>query len=218
MQEFFASVRTQFGPLSQPQVDGFNALLSETLGMKTPHRAYVLATAWHETARKMQPIAEIGKGKGKPYGKPDSTGKAPYGRGYVQLTWRDNYAKADQKLGLGGALAKDYDLAMRADIAAKVIVRGMAEGWFTGKKLDDYTGYVGMRHIVNGTDRANMIAGYAEKFETALRAAATATDARITPTPPPGTAPNPPAPQAQQPRGLLQALLALLAALFTKKG
>lgn len=169
MDEFFAYVRSQFGKLSQPQVDGFNVLLAETRGLDIMSRAYILATAWHETARTMQPIAEYGKGKGKAYGKADGTGKAPYGRGYVQLTWRQNYVNADAKLGLGGVLADNYDKALDPQIAAKIIVRGMLEGWFTGKKLSDYTNYVSMRRIVNGTDRADDIASHAVKFEAALR-------------------------------------------------
>lgn len=172
MTDFFASVRKDFGPLKQSQVDGFNVLLSATKDLSLQHRAYVLATAWHETAFTVQPIAEYGKGKGKKYGKADVTGKAPYGRGYVQLTWRENYVNADKKLGLKGALAANYDLAMEPDIAAKVITRGMVEGWFTGKKLADYTDYRNMRRIVNGTDRAADIAGYAALFEKALCAAA----------------------------------------------
>lgn len=47
-------------------------------------------------------------------------------------------------------------------------MRGCTEGWFTGKKLADYSDYVNMRRVVNGTDRAEMIAGYAETFEAAL--------------------------------------------------
>lgn len=222
MEKFFDAVRVRFGALSQSQVDGFNTLLRETEGMGFIPRAYVLATAWHETARTMQPIAEYGRGRGKPYGKADETGKAPYGRGFVQITWRDNYAKADRKLGLGGALSKDYDLAMRPDTAAKIIARGMTEGWFTGKKLADYTSYRDMRRIVNGTDKAITIAGYAEAFEGALRAAAA--QKPVQPLPPPKVQTPPPAPESQPatppaaPRGLLRALLDLLLAMFTRKG
>ena len=51
----------------------------------------------------------------------------------------------------------------------------MRDGDFTGKDLADYIDedncdYVEARRIVNGTDRAEQIAGYAEKFEAALRA------------------------------------------------
>lgn len=56
--------------------------------------SYVLATVRHETAGTYLPIAEYGKGEGKPYGNPDPlTGKIYYGRGYVQLTWKENYER-----------------------------------------------------------------------------------------------------------------------------
>ena len=50
----------------------------------------------------MQPIEEYGKGSTAAYGQPDpETGQTYYGRGFVQLTWRDNYARADQELDIG---------------------------------------------------------------------------------------------------------------------
>lgn len=168
MDEFFAYLRAALGPLKQSQVDGINTLVAASAGLSIRDRAYILATAWHETAATMQPIAEYGKGKGKPYGVVDATGKAPYGRGYVQLTWRANYVKADSKLGLGGTLAANYDRALEPAIAAKIIVQGMVNGWFTKKRLSDFTNYVDMRSIVNGSDRALLIAGYAQTFEGAL--------------------------------------------------
>lgn len=173
MKAFFDHVRRFFGPLSQPQVDGFMVILNATLTMPMKHRAYVLATVWHETAKTMQPIAEYGKGKGKPYGKPAGPhGKAYYGRGYVQLTWLANYQKA--ALATGRDLVANPDLAMEPDIASVILVRGMTEGWFTGKKLSDFTSYTAMRAIVNGTDKAALIAGHAEVFEDALIAQAMA--------------------------------------------
>lgn len=171
---FFDAIRAHpfGGSLSQSQVDGINDLLGATNSLSAPEIAYVLGTAYWETAHTMQPIREIGDGKGHPYGAVDQTGKAPYGRGYVQLTWRQNYLKADSELGLGGKLAADYDLALDPIIAAKIIVRGMMEGWFTGKKLSDYLGktndFVNARRIINGTDHANDIASIAGNFLTAL--------------------------------------------------
>ena len=170
--EFYAAARPIFGgALSQKQVDGIEALLAATEGLPVSHRAYLLASAKHETAYTMQPIAEYGKGKGKPYGKPGRYGQAQYGRGYVQLTWDDNYARADKALGLNGALLKDFNLAMQPTIAAKILVRGCSEGWFTSKKLSDYLpgDYRGARRVVNGLDKADLIAGYAREFEAALR-------------------------------------------------
>lgn len=181
--EFYAAVRPIFGgALSQKQVDGIEALLAATEGLPITHRAYLMATAKHETADTMQPIAEYGKGKGKPYGKPGRHGQAQYGRGYVQLTWDDNYERADEALGLNGALLKDFNLAMQPTIAAKILVRGCSEGWFTGKKLADYLpgDYRGARRVVNGLDKADLIAGYAREFEAALRLLP---DAPLTPKP-----------------------------------
>lgn len=165
---FYDIVRGAFGPLKQSQVDGIDAILAATEAIGLEHRAYLLATAWHETARTMQPIAEYGKGKGRPYGSPGKYGQAQYGRGYVQLTWDANYAKADKALGLNGALLKDFNLAMQPTIAAQILVRGCVEGWFTGKKLGDYATFREMRRVVNGTDKADAIAEIAETFKDAL--------------------------------------------------
>jgi len=46
----------------------------------------------------------------------------------------------------------------------------MVNGWFTGKKLSDFTDYRNMRRIINGTDKAMEIAGFAKVFEMALNA------------------------------------------------
>ena len=170
---FYNHVRPIFGgALSQKQVDGIEALLAATDRLPITHRAYLLATAKHETADTMQPIAEYGKGKGKPYGKHGKHGQAQYGRGYVQLTWDSNYERADKELGLGGALIKDFNLALQPTIAAQILVRGCIGGWFTGKKLGDYLpDYVPARRVVNGLDKAALIAGYARSFEAAFVAA-----------------------------------------------
>lgn len=177
---FFDAVRQRpfSGSLSQLQVDGLNALLAAGAFLIAPQLAYLLATATHETASTMQPIAEYGHGAGHPYGVVDQTGKAPYGRGYVQLTWRYNYVKADKELGLGGRLAANYDLALEPDIAASIIVDGMVNGWFTGANLDHYItatshDFINARRIINGLDRSSLIAGYANNFLTAIQGATT---------------------------------------------
>lgn len=172
----FDKVRPLFnGKLSQKQVDGINLIVDRYRGISLPMLAYILATAKWETAHTMQPIREYGRGRGRPYGKIDSTGKAPYGRGYVQLTWEYNYKKADVNLQLGGKLAADYDLALDPDIAVRILIRGMEEGWFTGKKLSDYLGdsatradYKHARRVVNGTDKDDEIAAIAMSFAAAL--------------------------------------------------
>lgn len=140
--------------------------------------AYVLATAIHETAGQLRPLREYGKGAGRKYGVPGKHGgQIAYGRGDVQLTWDFNYEKADHELGLGGALIANYDLALDPEISAKILVRGMEEGWFTGKKLADYLQspatpqqFTNARRIVNGTDKAELIAGYAVTMQAGLQA------------------------------------------------
>lgn len=176
--KFYASLRTRdsgvFGTsIKQGQVEGCEAILDEAEKRKTPVRwlAYMLATAYHETAHTMQPIAEYGKGKGRKYGVKGKYGQVPYGRGLVQLTWDYNYEKADEKLRLRGALLNNFDLAMKMGIAVQIMFQGMEEGWFTGKKLSDYPDYRSMRRIINGTDKDALIARYANAFEIALRGA-----------------------------------------------
>jgi hypothetical protein len=173
-------MRDEFGPLSQSQVDGTEALLDEgeKRDIQLHQLAYILSTSWHETAATMMPIAEYGEGEGYEYGEPcpQYDNQVAYGRGYVQLTWYYNYEKADQELSLAGALLENFDLALDPIVASQIIFEGMLEGWFTGKKLGDYvndevTDYYNARRVVNGTDKADLLAGYAESFEKALREA-----------------------------------------------
>lgn len=185
---YFAHVRESLfgGAMSQEQVDGQNVLLGlwEWQATGTPMKdvrwlSYMLATVYHECATRMWPIEEYGLGDGREYGEIDpETGQVYYGRGFVQLTWRENYRNATVKLSLSG----DRDLEWHADraldclIAARVLFRGMAEGWFTGKKLGDYFDAdtddpVNARRIINGNDCDTKIAGYYDLFLAAVRAA-----------------------------------------------
>lgn len=193
---FYAALRRRssgvFGTsLRQTQVDGMERLLTASDGLHVSHVAYLLATAYHETGATMQPIREaFGKTDGDtinrldrawragkmpqvrtPYWRPDATGKAWFGRGYVQLTHRDNYAKAAAITGVD--LLGDPSKAMRPDVAAKILVEGCEVGLFTGKRLSDYlpADPVNARRVINGTDKAALIAGYAKSFEAALREA-----------------------------------------------
>ena len=174
--QFFNIVRKQLhqGKLNQEQVDGYEAILNELdcYNLSTQEKAYMLATAYHETKYTMQPVREA-YWLSEAWRKKNLRYYPHYGRGYVQLTWPFNYERADRELGLNGALVANLDLAMQPDIAAKIMIYGMREGWFTNKKLSDYikagkADYVGARRIINGTDEARKIAGYAEIFEKAL--------------------------------------------------
>jgi predicted chitinase len=90
------------------------------------------------------------------------------GRGYCQITGRTNYTKFK--------IADDPDKALDPVKAFEILETGMRTGIFTGKSLDDYinatkTDYKNARRVINGTDRAKEIAGYAENIELFLRMA-----------------------------------------------
>lgn len=184
-QLFFQRVRESFGPLTPGQVEGINILTAATAHLPLEHRAYILATAWHETGPEdsklhMRPRREIGNRAyfnkynvvtklGQKLGNTlPGDGYLYRGRGYVQLTGRGNYQTAS--LATGRDLVARPDDALDPVIAANIMVNGMRAGWFTGKKLSDYKHYTEMRRVVNGVDMAQTIAGFAARFEHALRA------------------------------------------------
>lgn len=186
---FYASVRGYFGVLNQPQVDGFGTLLQAMGVVRWPiaFAAYGLATAWHETNQTMQPVREA-YWLSEAWRKTNLRYYPWYGRGLVQLTWKGDdraspygYTRADEELDLNGKLLADPDLALDPSIAAQVLVRGMEEGWFCTKGLKDFlplsglgghSAFVGARKIINGSDRADDIAKYADAFQAALTAGA----------------------------------------------
>lgn len=180
---FFENVRDQLfdGALTQQQVDGQNLLIAlfESNYTGTPMDdvrwlAYILATVYHECAMTMWPITEYGSQsylQGKDYW--------PYiGRGFVMITWEENYRNASQQLSLTGTrdLVEHPELALDSLISARILFRGMAEGWFTGKKLGQYFNATkedpeNARQIVNGNDDDKLIAGYYDTFLAALETA-----------------------------------------------
>ena len=180
------------GRITQSQIEGINFKLTawEKSGL-TDIRwlAYMLATSYHETARTMQPIEEYGKGKGKgrPYGQKLRHDRKPYtfpdklyyGRGDVQLTWYENYEVMGKLLGI--PLLEQPELALKPDVSARIMIEGMTRGKsnrgdFTGVSLENYFNTVKddpihARRIINGLDKANLIAGYHDKFLTAIKKA-----------------------------------------------
>lgn len=187
---FFDAMRSRFGPIkTQSKVDGLESILSSMEADQNltdlRHAAYMLATTKLECADEWRPIEEFGRGKGMPYGKafkvvaPDGREfmNSYYGRGYVQLTWQDNYARADRRLNFSGdeSLLLHPERALLPEVAYKIMSMGMREGMFTSRRLDHYINgsrcdYVNARRIINGTDKAQLIATYAEGFEQILRA------------------------------------------------
>lgn len=225
---FFDAIRPMFGGLSTDQVRGLEILLAAVDGLPVRHQAYVLATAYHETAATMQPVREtLAKTDAEaarrlerawkagklpwvktPYWRADN-GKYWIGRGYVQLTHKANYERAGKRMGID--LVADPSAAMSPMLAARIIVQGMSEGWFTGVKMSDCATYRDMRKVVNGMDRADMIAGYAAKFETALLEAERQA-------PRPDVEPVEAMPEAGSQPGLIAAVVTILAALAAYLG
>ena len=204
---FFNVVRgTLFhGSFTQQQVNGMDAILDawedSPRSDNLKHLAYPLATTAHETGFTMAPIEEYGKGQGMAYGVSDpETGQTYYGRGYVQLTWRDNYARADEELNFSGSTSLEWHAERALDhyVAAEVMFQGMEEGWFRSddegrQTLDRYFSDTAdnsyeAREIINGDKSkipswsggvsiGNLIKGYHIQFLAALEAAAAAVSA-----------------------------------------
>lgn len=189
---FFARARAApfGGDLTQSQVDGINNILDEwdrQTFLDVRWLAYILATVFHETAQKMQPISEMG---GDTYLR--SKAYYPwYGRGLVQITWQTNYTKF--------GITNPAD-ALTWPVALRVLFEGMTKGMFTGSALSHWFSPtvddpLNARRIVNGTDRADLIAGYHRAFLAAAKAAAVAPEAApVKPATPAAPIPPKPAP------------------------
>lgn len=236
---------------------------AERRGTPLKHAAYILATDYHETGGQMQPVKETVYASSKdrnpsddtvirrldgawkagklgsvrtPYWRKDADGKSWFGRGLVQITHEANYAKLGLLIGVD--LVRNPSKALELSTAVQILFVGMELGSFTGKNLDDYIAngradYVGARRIVNGTDKAEKIAGYAVAFERALVAAgykAKSFGPGITPKPstPSVSSPNapdlgitPPAKIEQGPvpsGNWLAGIIAAIAKLFSRSG
>lgn len=161
--------------------------------------AYILATAYHETAFRMHPVREglassdesaikiLSRSnccKNKTYWRVDpKTGRGYFGRGYVQLTWDYNYQRADKRFGVeseeydAGSYYWEPDNALAPDSSVKITYDGMIYGWFTGHCLlrhfqpNKQGDWKDARRIINGLDRATDIGEHAQKFEEIIRQA-----------------------------------------------
>lgn len=169
----FNILRDAFGRLTQNHVDNINLIVetAEEYGLDYNQTAYCLATAWHETNKTMLPVIEA-YWLSENWRRKNLRYYPYYGRGYVQLTWEENYRKAGEKLGFD--FVKNPSLVQKPEYAAKILVVGSRDAWFTKYRLSDFINrwkkdYVGARRIINGTDDAILIAGYAYLFEKALR-------------------------------------------------
>ena len=154
--------------------------------------AYVFATVWHETAGTMAPVREAYR-QSEEWRRLNLPYWPHYGRGYVQITHKDNYermaavVKRDLKI-----VIQHRDDFMQPRVAFYVLVYGFKHGSYTGKAIDDYIPnntakseryhyesiaqgikptetllykyYKDARRCINGTDRADRIAWLALEF------------------------------------------------------
>ncbi len=191
--KFFDGIRHQpfDGKLTALQVRGTTAILDEWEKRKlTDLRdlGYMLGTAKWETDHEMYPNFEKGgsayltrlydvKGSNPTRARKNGNtspgdGVKYSGKGYVHLTWKNNYAAMTnliQAAGIKVDLVANPELAMRPDIAAFVMFEGMERGTFTGAKLSTFftptkSDWIGARSIINGTDKAAEIAAIAKAF------------------------------------------------------
>lgn len=235
---FFASARSRtsgiFGTsLSQKQVEGVEAILDEwdrRKGLDSRWLAYMLATAYHETNKTMQPIRELGGRKylskydtgklAKALGntpQADGDGQMFAGRGLVQITGRANY----RKFGIEAT----PDDALKMQTAVTILFDGMIKGLFTGKKLADFFSQkaddpIGARKIVNGKDKATLIAANYKSFLNAIEAGRDVVEPAATPSPVVIPEPVKPTTIEQGPStdgNWLSALLAAIIAIFNRK-
>lgn len=95
------------------------------------------------------------------------------GGGIGQTTGRDSYQKGARLFGMSVEDFVAHNNTTKG--AAQYLVRGMLNGWTTGRKLGDFVGpgrkdYFNARRTWNGTFEAARYAKLAEAFENALRA------------------------------------------------
>lgn len=194
---FFQNARQLLfdGAITSSQVSGLKIFLDYWEGKyyKQDDRwlAYIFGTVHHETGRTFQPVREtfaksdkdaiarlnkaFGSGKltwvKNPYWIVDSDGKSWLGRGYCQITHKHNYIKLSKLVNHD--LVSNPSLAMEPKVAVKIAIEGMVSGAFTGKPLSQYFSgqkqdWRGARRIINGSERADLVASYAKKYYSCI--------------------------------------------------
>lgn len=182
LKTFFDQIRSSIfqGRMSEVQVQSAEAIirLAEEKGLSLNVASYMLATAWGET--RMAPVREGFKDtdaqarayvrkQGYKYAKAVN-GHVYYGRGLVQLTWYKNYRS--------WGIENNPDKALEPAFAAKVLVTGMLDGRYNGRRkgIEFYLDraepdWENARRTVNITDKWELFRSYAIVFRAALRKA-----------------------------------------------
>lgn len=204
LKALYDGVRPIFGgKLTQIRVENIGTIVAafEKHADGDPRKlAYMLATTYHETATRMEPVIETrqaGEAKNpsvdtaiarlesswkrgrmpwvkSAYWRKDKNGRSWLGRGFPQCTHYPNYDTAEDLTGI--PFTQDPDLMLIAENAAPAMVMMMMRGSYTGKKLGDYfsatlTDPKNARRVINGTESAVTVAGYYQKFYPACKAA-----------------------------------------------
>ena len=181
--------------ITASQVKGMEGLLESFLTHgdgKSDTLAYGLATAYHETATRMTPVREglattdagarsavnrlaLRRGPNSAvarYAKPQPPyGHVYYGRGHIQLTWKENYAKSSADAGVD--LVKHPDQMLDPTISGRVLWRGLLDGRWNSRGFGlrhylDTGDLINARRTVNILDKAKEIAGYHRVFLKAV--------------------------------------------------
>lgn len=178
-------------PASVLSSELFIATRARELGADTNQIAYILATARFETAYTLTPVREtlarsvdeaierleqryssleLPSGFER-YWQRDSDGRSWMGRGYILLTHKANYERASERLGED--LVTDPERALEPAVAADILIRGLLEGWFTGRLLSDFISdeaadFLRARRTVGAFSGAETVAELAEDYRARL--------------------------------------------------
>lgn len=211
----------EVGAAMVPRVENLNYTSAERIRKVWPTRFKTLAAA-QPYVRQPEKLANFVYGNRADLGNDQpGDGWLYRGRGDAQITGKGAYARLGKLLGID--LVGNPDAVLEVDVAAAILVLGLVQGLFTGRKLaDDVPDFVDARRVVNGDVKANgaLIAGYAEKFLAAIGDGVSAPpatqappDAPLPPVTIPETIPVVPLPDPPASNWFIS-LLAALAAFF----
>ncbi len=136
-------------------------------GITNKHQiAYIIATAYWETNRTLKPVKEA-YWLSEAWRKRNLRYYPYYGRGFVQITWKANYKKYSDIIGVD--FVSKPDKVLNPKHSMFILVHGFKHGTFTGKKISDYIGngksdFIGARRCINGLDKAWRISVIAKRM------------------------------------------------------
>lgn len=165
--KFFDGIRDPLfgGSFTGEQVKGLDAILNKMEKLDARWLAYALATAHHETGRKMTPVLEnlnysadgLRKTFPKYFSAADAAKYARKPEAIANRAYGSRMGNGPEASGDGWkyrgrglvqitgrtnyatyGIANDPDKALDQDVAVAIMFDGMTSGKFTGKKLSDY--------------------------------------------------------------------------------